>query len=138
MVRSFTAELEMEGLLQRFNDQDSLRSLVFSDLTDAVNKLKSESAESRRLALLEELERKSRGRCIMRWQGAGLSRAEAHKLTEDASVGAPDPELRARLDRPLALLTAELGSGKSLTSERLLQEAIARARKESDAPVQCT
>jgi hypothetical protein len=135
LVRSFTRELQGEGLVQRFTDAESLRSLLIPHLTRAVRKAQSKTEDTDRLAALEELERESRGRCVMRWQGAGLSRKEAYELAQDASVGAPSTELRRFLHNPIALLTAEVGAGKSLTTERLLQMAISEAREVANCPV---
>ncbi|HKZ83895.1 MAG TPA: hypothetical protein VJ793_09605 [Anaerolineae bacterium] len=88
-----------------------------------------------RAAQLNELGRASKARCIERWQAAGLRRDEAMALAEDPSVGAIDPALQPRTDRPVLLLIGELGAGKSLIAERLLQGAIARARENINAPI---
>lgn len=88
-----------------------------------------------RAALLDERGRLSRGRCIARWRAAGLSRAEALVLADDVNVGEPSDEVRPTADNPLIILSGPVGAGKSLTTERLLQEAIARALDDPDAPV---
>lgn len=88
-----------------------------------------------RLARLEELGRASRARCIMRWQAVGIPRTEASNLADDASVGTPGPELQPRADKPILLLIGEIGAGKSLIAERLLQATVMRARDNADAPV---
>jgi hypothetical protein len=88
-----------------------------------------------RLARLEEIGRASRGRCAMRWQAAGVPRIEAFELADDPSVGAPGTDLRPHADKPLLLLIGEVGVGKSLLAERLLQDAIAKARDNANAPV---
>jgi len=88
-----------------------------------------------RLARLEEVGRASRGRCTMRWQAAGVPRIEALELADDLSIGAPGSELQPHADNPLLLLMGEIGVGKSLLAERLLQGAIAKARDDANAPV---
>lgn len=88
-----------------------------------------------RAALLDERGRLSRARCIARWRAAGLSRAEALVLADDVKVGEPSDEVRPTANTPLIVLRGPVGAGKSLTTERLLQQAIARALDDPDAPV---
>ncbi|MBA2442863.1 MAG: hypothetical protein M3494_01600 [Actinomycetota bacterium] len=83
---------------------------------------------------VDEIERESLARCAERWEAAGLSSEEARVLAEDRSVGAPGSWLRAELGgRPLAVLSAEVGAGKSLLADRLLQRAVVRLREEPGA-----
>ena len=85
---------------------------------------------------VDEIERESLARCAERWEAAGLPPEEARALAEDRSVGAPGPQLRAELEgRPLAVLSAEVGAGKSLLADRLLQRAVVRLREEPEAPL---
>jgi hypothetical protein len=88
-----------------------------------------------RLSRLDELEKGSRARCIARWQAAGIPRSEAILLADDLTVGSPGPVLQPSPEKLLLLITGELGMGKSLIAERLLQAAIAKARESVDAPV---
>ncbi len=84
----------------------------------------------------DELEQESLARCAERWEAAGLSREEAWTLAADPSVGAPGPDLRAELgSRKIAVVAGEVGSGKSLLLDRLLQRAIVRLREEPGAPL---
>ncbi len=84
---------------------------------------------------LIDMSRLSRARSIDRWQAAGLSRDMAIQFADDPSVGVPIPEYRPNADRPLLVLVADLGAGKSLIGERLYQAAIELARSIPDAPV---
>lgn len=85
---------------------------------------------------VDELERESLARCAERWEAVGLSSVQAWALAEDRAVGAPGPVLRASLgSRPLAVVTGEVGAGKSLLLDRLLQRSIVRLREEPDAPL---
>ncbi len=88
-----------------------------------------------RLARLEEIGRASRARCIMRWQAAGVPWAEASNLADNLSVGALRSELQPHAEKPILLLIGEIGVGKSLTAERLLQDAVMRARDNANTPV---
>jgi hypothetical protein len=85
---------------------------------------------------VDELEQESIARCAERWVSAGLSPGQAQVLAADPGVGAPDPGLRAELgSRKVAVIAGEVGSGKSLLLDRLLQRAIVRLREESGAPL---
>ncbi len=84
---------------------------------------------------LSEMARESRARCIERWWVVGLSLDEAIALADDPNVGAPKPEHQPNPQRPLLVLVAELGTGKSLLAEHLFQSAINLATSTSDAPV---
>jgi hypothetical protein len=85
---------------------------------------------------VDELERESLARCAERWVAAGLSPEEARALAADPGTGAPSSRLRAQLDkRSVAVVAGEVGAGKSLLLDRLLQRAIVRLREEPDAPL---
>ncbi len=84
---------------------------------------------------VDELWRESRARCAERWQRLGLPHDEAFGLADDLTVGAPGPRARSGLRAPLTIVTAEVGSGKSLLLDRLFQRAVVRLREEPNAPV---
>ena len=92
-------------------------------------------AQGRTGADVDELLRESRARCAERWQRLGLPRDEALALADDPSTGAPAPRTRSALQKPLTIVTAEVGSGKSLLLDRLFQRSVVRLREEPDAPV---
>ena len=83
---------------------------------------------------LAELERLSIGRCVSRWQAAGLSREEAEKLAADRTVGQAGPGL---LPAPgeVCIWTAPMGSGKSIAAERFHQDSIETAKGDDEAPI---
>ncbi len=85
--------------------------------------------------LADELERESWSRCKRRWRLLGVSPEEAEALARNPAVGAPGREVRARLGQPVVVITAEVGSGKSLLLDRLMQRAIARYRDQLEAPL---
>lgn len=84
---------------------------------------------------LERLRLESRARCIERWQGAGVSADVAALFADDQSVGLVDGDLRPSANRPMVILVGEFGIGKSLTCERLYQQALAIAAADPTAPV---
>ena len=73
---------------------------------------------------VDELERESWARCKRRWGLLGVSSDEAETLARNPTVGAPGRAVRALLGRPVAVITAEVGSGKSLLLDRLMQRTI--------------
>lgn len=83
----------------------------------------------------DELERESWVRCKRRWTLLGVEPKEAEALARNPTVGAPSPELREMLDRPVVVISASVGSGKSLLLDRLMQRAIVRYRESETAPL---
>ncbi len=82
---------------------------------------------------VEELWRESRARCAERWRAGGLSREESLKLAANPLIGAPGPRIRAALSQPAAIVAGEVGTGKSLVLDRLLQRAVIQLRDCPDA-----
>jgi len=64
-----------------------------------------------------------------------VSRTEAAELADDPSIGATRPELQPNAEKPVLLLVGDIGAGKSLIAERLLQGMIIQARENTDVPV---
>ena len=83
----------------------------------------------------EEMERESWARCKRRWTLLGVPPEEAEALAKNPIVGAPGPEVRRHLQRPVVVIASEVGSGKSLLLDRLMQRAIIRYREHEDAPL---
>lgn len=83
----------------------------------------------------EELERESWARCKRRWTLLGVPPEEAEALAQNPTVGAPSRRLREGLNRPVSIIAARVGSGKSLLLDRLMQRAIIRYREREDAPL---
>lgn len=86
-------------------------------------------------ATVGELERESWARCKRRWTVLGVPPEDAEALAKNPTVGAPSSEVRQRLGRPVAVITAVAGSGKSLLLDRLMQRAIVRYRENDGAPL---
>jgi hypothetical protein len=84
---------------------------------------------------LEDIGRWSRARCIASWMATGMTRPEALAFADDLSVGRPPDEVRPRPEHPLCVIVGDAGSGKSLTGERLPQEAVADSIGDPDAPI---
>src|SRR5215211_7463707 len=82
-----------------------------------------------------ELERESWARCKRRWTVLGVPPEEAEALAKNPTVGAPNSEVRQQLGRPVVVITAVAGSGKSLLLDRLMQRAIVRYRENDGAPL---
>ena len=82
-----------------------------------------------------ELERESWARCKRRWTVLGVPQEEAEALAKNPTVGAPSAEVRQRLGKPVIVISAVAGSGKSLLLDRLMQRAIVRYREDDDAPL---
>lgn len=92
--------------------------------------LEVRNKSSLRTEWLDDLDRESRARCITSWRAIGLSRVEANALLNDPSIGLPRSEWQPTEERPFVLLLGEMGMGKSLIAERLLQADIKKARGE--------
>ncbi len=114
---------------------EGVRDAVALSLADEIVRAWRAQPGRGRAALLEQQGRLSRGRCVQRWRAAGVTRVEALRLTDEPSVGAPPEIVRPTADQPLVVIEGDVGAGKSLTAERLLQEAIAQAFTDYDAPV---
>lgn len=78
--------------------------------------------------------RRSKARCIVRWQGTGVSKSEATALADDPSIGIAPLQLQLSPGK-LIILTGEMGVGKSLIGERLFQAAILKAKEDVTAPI---
>lgn len=100
---------------------------------EIVRAVRKRTAGLGRLPYIESVGRLSRSRCIARWQGGGIPSASAIEFADDPGMGAPAPDVAKK--RGLVLLIGPIGSGKSLTAERLLQGAIAHAFENDAAPL---
>jgi len=83
----------------------------------------------------DELERESWARCKRRWVLLGVPPEEADTLARNPTVGAPGRKVREKLKQPIVVIIAEVGSGKSLLLDRLMQRAILRYRDQEGAPL---
>jgi nucleoside phosphorylase len=84
---------------------------------------------------IDRLLSESRARSIARWQGAGLSQDIATAFADDEPVGGLEASWRPAGGRPLVVLLAEFGAGKSLLTERVYQEALQRYAAEQESPI---
>lgn len=84
---------------------------------------------------LEYLERLSIARCKSRWLSSGLTNSEAHDFASDKTIGMPDSKIVPTDEKPIVVLTGEVGSGKSLLAERLFQNALNSFRKNPESPI---
>ena len=114
------------------HERADLRRLLSLSLVDEIVRAIRRKPGHSRLARLEEIGRASRARCIAKWQAAGISYDLATSMTDDLSIGSfPSLELPPRV----AVLIGDVGAGKSLRAERVLQSAIQRARDSADSPL---
>lgn len=117
-------------------DKEELGAAVRLTAEDEIVRALRRRPELKHLAPLEELLQFSRARCLERWIAAGVPSELAERLLDDPSIGAPGLSPVAQIQNAVTLLLGEIGAGKSLAGERLLQEAIRRARAEgSPIPV---
>ena len=116
-------------------DEAELPRQVQLALWDEITRALQDQPGMGRVALLEELGRQSRARCVDGWIAAGLQRAQALEWAADALVGAPPPECQPTDDRPVLVLAGEIGIGKSLAVERLFQGAVRRSFEDPSTPI---
>lgn len=120
-------KVEASTTRSRFTSPDSLAAAVAADL--------ARHPYASRVELLTNNERLSVARCKAAWQSVDLPDDVAGRLADDRNIGAPPAEYRPSPEKPLVVLIGGKGAGKSLLGERLLQEAIERARQDPSAPV---
>jgi len=85
--------------------------------------------------LLDEMERRSKGRCVASWQSIGLPTYVAISFSEDDCVGKPATEMFPSAERPVILILGNIGCGKSLLAERIYQAWINGYRNDSSLPL---
>jgi len=101
-----------------FNGDAGLLSMV----NKLLEQLAMASGESERERWRGTMRRESVGRCVASWLATGLDSELAWRLAEDEEVGAPSRALLEHVvQRHTTILTGEMGIGKSLLAERLLQ-----------------
>jgi hypothetical protein len=116
-------------------DADELRRLLTLTFSDEIIRVFRDEPTLTRLAGLEQLGRASRERMVARWQAAGLSGPEAITFADDLAVGAAPDEVTPTAEHPLSVIVGDVGAGKSVVAERLLQQAIRVSREKASAPV---
>jgi hypothetical protein len=116
-------------------DEDELRRLLALTFSDEVIRALQDQPGLTRLAALEQLARASRERMVARWQATGLPESAAIAFADDLVVGAPPAGMIPSAEMPLRVIVGDVGSGKSVIAERLLQSAILEARRRASAPV---
>jgi hypothetical protein len=117
------------------SDANELRELLALTFSDEVIRALRDTPGLTRLALLEQLGRRSRARMVSRWVAVGLDAAEAISFADDPTIGAPSPNVLPDADRPLSILVGDVGAGKSVVAERVVQGALREARRRANAPI---
>lgn len=112
--------------------------VTIGDVHQTINNYQSPSEPEEnyetRVVALDKAIRRSRARCIARWQGAGIAENVAISLADDPSVGSLSTSIDIVADS-LVILTGEMGSGKSLAMERTFQLAAKQAIEDAEAPM---
>lgn len=137
-ARALIEEVQREVTWKRASFKSSFRR----ELNKAIQDLLIEGVRSKdgkeqvpiQRSRLEGLGRASRVRCVSRWLAAGVPLQMAREMVTDTSVGEWPGVFASAARQPLAILVGELGAGKSLCAERLLQRAIARAAATHNSP----
>jgi hypothetical protein len=136
--------VECEALLKRVKDRvkygdaasiDELAQALELAMHDVIARALRGEPSLSRVALIEGLGRASRGRCVSRWQAAGLPRGEALSLADNPGVGAGADAVLPDVSNRVILLSGEMGSGKSLVAERHLQRGLENLITDGSAPV---
>jgi hypothetical protein len=117
------------------SNADELRELLALAFSDEIVRALRDTPGLTRLALLEQLGRRSRARMVTRWVAVGLETAEAIAFANDPSIGAPPPDVLPDEHRPLSILVGDVGAGKSVVAERAVQLALVEARERVGAPI---
>ncbi|MET8977393.1 hypothetical protein ABZX85_17405 [Streptomyces sp. NPDC004539] len=86
-------------------------------------------------AVLDRMADESRHRIVSRWIAAGAEREDAVGCADDASLGDPRAWWSRLPETGFAVLEGDLGSGKSLSVERLYAADIAAARSDPQAAI---
>jgi len=116
-------------------DLDDLAAQAKLAISDEINRALQDQPGMSRVARLDELGRASRSRCVERWEVAGVETTLALTLAHDMSIGEAPVATMPTADRPVRVLQADLGAGKSLAGERFHQAAIAKQLTDATAPV---
>lgn len=103
-------------------DAASLKQSLSAALDDETARAFRGVARASRVVILRQRRKESRGRCVARWCAAGVPDKLAFEMADDPRTGAAPVALD--VTSRLQLLTGEIGSGKSLFAERLLQASI--------------
>jgi len=114
-------------------DADDLRELLALTFSDEIVRALRDTPGLTRLALLEQLGRRSRARMVTRWVAVGMETADAIVFADDPSIGAHPPDVLPDDDRPLSILVGDVGAGKSVVAERAVQLALVGARERAGA-----
>jgi hypothetical protein len=116
------------------NKYSSLSEAIKMTMQDEIiRSLRAQGMEEQ--AYLEDINKQSYARCVTRWIAAGVLREDAIKMTKDINIGKPPKEAVPTTEKPLVILINEFGAGKSLASERLLQQAISNIVKTPTLPI---
>lgn len=127
---SVGGSLSVRDVTQQYIHQQNVKNYFISGSSHSDSSLENVD----RQAWLDMGLRRSRARCIARWQGAGVSEIDAIALADDPSAGVPPFSLQSLPGR-LIILVGEMGSGKSLVGDRLFQDAIHQAQEDFDVSV---
>lgn len=89
-----------------------------------------------RLTRLQELQRESRVRCIVRWLAVGVGEEMAEEFADNPAIGSIPSSLHLSSSKVI-LITGGMGIGKSLVAERLFQNSVRLMIEDEHAPIPC-
>ena len=139
-----TWSLETQGLINDIGTKakwidpksyDSLSEAIQMTMSDEIVRALRGYQGMERYAYLEDIVKGSYARCISRWVAAGVLRIDAIRMAKNIDIGKPLQEIIPTDKKPFVILVNEFGSGKSLTAERLLQQAISDIAKSPKCPI---
>lgn len=120
---------------QDVGDVTDLGGAIAASLSDEFVRAVRGRPSGSRSKMLEQMARASEARCVQRWQASGIRRDIAIAWAQDPLIGAPASPFLPTPERPLSILLAGAGGGKSLAAERMLQRAVSAAISDTRSPL---
>lgn len=94
------------------------------------------TSQEDRLTRIQELQRESRVRCIVRWLAVGVGEEMAEEFADNPAIGSIPSSLHLSSGKVI-FITGGMGIGKSLVAERLFQNSVRLMIEDEHAPIPC-
>lgn len=139
-LAAFRKRIDSDRIREAFETTDGLRSSVIQAIFNwqlresSIEEL--EALEAWKTAALDLAVRASEARCAVRWEAAGVPRAEAETLASEKLIGSLPDGVKPKPGGVLGIV-GQLGMGKSLGAERLFQQCLDSFRHDSSSPMPC-